>query len=255
MKNFILSLIAVSMLFACKEGPKEVKDDVAVVTEKTAKQEEWVSLFDGTSLDHWQAYLGGGVPKYWTIKDSVLVFTPPTPEERKNDGTKKYNTFNIVTKKNFSNFVLSLEWKISKAGNSGVFWGVHENEKFGEPYQTALEIQVLDNENHPDAKNGTSHQAGALYDLVSPYEDATKPIGEWNNFVITIDHKTNKGNCLLNGVEVSSFPVGGDELMEMLKGSKFDGWEGFGQYKTGKIGLQDHNDLVYYRNIKIKELD
>lgn len=255
MKKIFIAVIGISLLFACKETTKETKQkEVAEATQKIASQSEWITLFDGTSLDEWQAYLGGEVPKYWSIVDGILEFNPPTMEERKKAGPKDYNPFNIVTKQEFTSFILSLEWKISKGGNSGIFWGIHENEKYGEPYQTALEIQVLDNENHPDAKNGASHQAGALYDLVSPYEDATKPVGEWNTFVITVDHNTNKGNCLLNGVEVSSFPVGGEELAELLKGSKFDGWDGFGVYKTGKIGLQDHADIVHYRNIKIKEL-
>jgi len=254
MRKLLVTIIIVSLCISCKQSSKKADKEFAEVTTKETQKSNWITLFDGSSLDQWQAYLGGDVPKYWSIQDSTLVFSPPTPSERKQDGNKKYNTFNIVSKANFSSFVLSLEWKISKGGNSGVFWGVHENEKFGEPYQTALEIQVLDNTNHPDAKNGTSHQAGALYDLVSPSQDATKPIGEWNTYVITVDHRSNRGNCVLNGVEVSSFPVGGEALNELLKGSKFDGWEGFGTYKTGKIGLQDHNDLVAYRNIKIKAL-
>ena len=112
----------------------------------------------------------------------------------------------------------------------------------------------MDNEKHPDGKNGTSHQAGALYDLISPSEDATKPIGEWNLAVITINHETNEGTSVLNGVEVAKFPLNGDALDALLKGSKFNGWDGFAEYKTGKIALQDHGDVVSFRNIKIKEL-
>ena len=254
MKKSILIAFVFILLFACKETPKETKEEVVETTAELKEESEWTTLFNGTSLDEWQAYLGGDIPKYWSVKDSALVFTPPTDEERKKSGNKEYNTFNLVTKKNFSSFVLSLEWKISEGGNSGIFWGVHENEKFSEPYHTGLEIQVLDNDKHPDAKNGTSHQAGALYDLVSPASDVTKPVGEWNTCVITVDHNTNKGSCVLNGVEVSSFPVGGKELNAMLVDSKFSDWDGFAQYKKGKIGLQDHNDIVSYRNIKIKEL-
>lgn len=255
MKNTVI-LVLLLLTFACKEHTKKKAEIATTEIERSEVQEngEWMTLFDGSSLDEWQAYLGGEVPKYWSIKDDALVFNPPTREERRKAGPKDYNPFNIISKKEFSSFVLSLEWKISEGGNSGVFWGIHENEKYGEPYQTALEIQVLDNDKHPDGKNGTSHQAGALYDLVSPAEDTTKPIGEWNTFVITVNHKTNSGNCVLNGVEVTRFPVGGEELDALLKGSKFDGWDGFAQFKKGKIGLQDHADIVSYRNIKIKEL-
>ena len=154
----------------------------------------------------------------------------------------------------YTSFELSLEWKIAEAGNSGIMWGVSEEAKYGEPYQTGLEIQILDNDKHPDGKNGTSHQAGALYDLVSPAADVTKPIGEWNTAVISINHETNEGTSVLNGVEVAKFPVNGEALTTLLKDSKFDGWDGFAAYKTGKIALQDHGDKVSFRNIKIKEL-
>jgi hypothetical protein len=113
----------------------------------------------------------------------------------------------------------------------------------------------LDNEKHPDAKNGPVRQAGALYDMVGPSEDATKPVGEWNTCVITVDHNSNKGNVVLNGTEIASFPVHGAEWEAMIDKSKFKGSEHFGKYRTGRIGLQDHGDIVSYRNIKIKTLD
>ena len=178
MKKYVLLVIIITIFFSCKEIKKETK--IIEVEKVKTQTKDWVTLFDGNSLDHWQAYLGGDISKHWSIREDELVFTPPTAEERKADDNAKQKTFNIVTKENYSSFILSLEWKISKGGNSGIFWGVHENIKFNEPYETGLEIQVLDNKNHPDAKNGNTHRAGALYDLVPPREDVTKPIGEWN---------------------------------------------------------------------------
>jgi hypothetical protein len=150
--------------------------------------------------------------------------------------------------------VLSLECKISEGGNSGIFWGIKEDEKYSQPYETGPEIQVLDNEKHPDAKNGTTHQAGSLYDMVPPSEDVTKAVGEWNTCIITIDHRQNKGSVQLNGVEVATFPLANDAWNEMVSKSKFADWEGFGKFTTGKIGVQDHGDIVAFRNIRIKEL-
>ena len=187
------------------------------------------------------------MPDTWKIEEGAMVFYPP---KERPEGV----SYNLVTEKEFTNFVLSMEWKISEAGNSGIFWGIKEDEKFGQPYQTGPEIQVLDNEKHPDAKNGTTHQAGSLYDMVAPSKDVTKPVGEWNTCVITIDHTSNKGNVVLNGEEIVTFPVANEAWNEMVSKSKFKGWEGFGKYTTGKIGLQDHRDIVAYRNIKIKEL-
>ncbi|MFH6602886.1 DUF1080 domain-containing protein [Maribacter algicola] len=254
MKKVLLVALMVLALQACKENAKETSADIDAETAaetdmKMSEDNEWTEL----SLDDWQAFKGGPAPEFWKEEDGAIVFYPPSDEARMSpDGERK--SFNIVTKNDYSSFVLSLEWKISDTGNSGIMWGVSEEDKYKEPYHTGLEIQVLDNEKHPDAKNGTTHQAGALYDLVEPSEDATKPVGEWNLAEITVDYAANKGSSVLNGVEVATFPVGGPELDQLLKGSKFDGWDGFGKFKTGKIALQDHGDVVAFRNIKIKEL-
>ncbi|SDM14971.1 3-keto-disaccharide hydrolase [Kriegella aquimaris] len=247
----VVLLMAIAVA-SCKDKAEKESGDVSTepATEslsQTNSEDEWTTLFDGTSLDDWEIYQGGDPGAYWKIEDGALVFNPPADR-------KKGQILDIVSKKEYTNFVLSLEWKISEAGNSGVFWGINDDEKFEKPYHTGMEIQVLDNEKHPDAKNGTTHQAGALYDLVEPSKDATKPVGEWNTCVITIDHNTNKGSSVLNGVEVATFPVGGDELEALLKGSKFEKWEGFAKFKTGKIGLQDHGNVVAFRNIKLKQL-
>ena len=252
MKNLAIAVTIAFTMLACKEKPKDTAQDNSVTNESSSEmnvQESWKDL----PFESWQAFKGGEVSKFWVEENEAIVFYPPTADERKDENGKR-QSFNIVTKESFTSFVLSMEWKISEAGNSGVMWGVSEDEKYGEPYQTGLEIQVLDNDKHPDGKNGTSHQAGALYDLVSPSKDVTKPVGEWNLAVITIDHNTNKGSSVLNGVEVATFPVGGDDLITLLKGSKFETWDGFGAYKKGKIALQDHGDIVTFRNIKIKEL-
>lgn len=251
-RTLVLSLFTV-LIFSCKEEKKSASESVPELTtevvEAVVSDNDWTVL----PLEKWQAFKGGEVASFWKAEGDEIVFYPPTAEERKKpDGGRE--SFNIVTKDAYTSFKLSLEWKISEVGNSGIMWGVSEDEKYGEPYQTGLEVQILDNEKHPDGKNGTSHQAGALYDLVSPAEDVTKPVGEWNLAVITINHETNEGTSFLNGVEVAKFPVNGAALDTLLKGSKFDGWDGFAAYKTGKIALQDHGDVVSFRNIKIKEL-
>jgi len=248
----ILAIVAV-LVFGCKEKQKDTAApeaaEVAEAITETASENEWTAL----SLDHWQAFKGGELPKFWKAEGDVIVFYPPTSEERKTPNDDKAS-FNIVTKKDYTSFELSLEWKIAEAGNSGIMWGVSEDSKYSQPYQTGLEIQLLDNDKHPDGKNGLNRQAGALYDLVDPLRDVTKPVGEWNMAVITINQETNEGTSVLNGVEVAKFPVNAEALQTLLKGSKFDGWDGFGTFKTGKIALQDHGDKVSFRNIKIKEL-
>ena len=159
--------------------------------------------------------------------------------------------------------MLSIEWNVSEVGNSGIFWAVQESPEFGEPYLTGPEIQVLDNERHPDAQaNPKFHQAGALYDMVQPTSDVCNPAGEWNHVVLTVDHNKNEGSVVLNGTEIVTFAVHGSEWDALVKASKFGNTEAsnythapkFGTFRTGKIGLQDHGNQVSFRNIKIKEL-
>ena len=252
MKNIIVILLMTSLTMSCKEKAKKTtkidtsESKVQAVVVKT-NHKEWIRLFDGVSFDGWHGYLEKSVPPEWKIEDGAMVFYPPKDRP-------KGSSYSIVSNNDFTDFVLSLEWKISKGGNSGIFWGVKEDENLPKAYQTGPEIQVLDNENHPDAKNGTSRQAGALYDMVSPSKDVTRQVGEWNSCVITVNHKTNKGSVVLNGEEIVVFMVNDPDWSAMISKSKFANWKEFGRYTTGKIGLQDHNDIVAYRNIKIKDI-
>lgn len=246
MKKVIASVACLLAFVACKQEKKETTQ-TAVVEEVAVVENDWEVLFDGSSLDQWKEFKTDGVSDAWKIEGDALVYTPPA------EGEESTN-HDLVTRQEYTNFVLSLDWKISEAGNSGVFWGVSEDEKFGTGYQTGPEIQILDNEKHPDAKAGTTHQAGALYDMVSPATDVTNPVGEWNTMVITVDHNAHIGSVTLNGTVMVTFPVANEEWDALVAKSKFAGWDGFGKYTTGKIGLQDHGNIVAFRNIKIKQL-
>lgn len=137
----------------------------------------------------------------------------------------------------------------------GYFGVLKEDSSYSEPYLTGPEIQLLDNERHPDAlANPKYHQAGALYDLVQPSADVCNPAGEWNTCIITVDHLNNVGSVVLNGTQIVEFQPHGPEWDAMVAKSKFADWENFGKYRTGKIGLQDHGDVVFFQNIKIKKL-
>lgn len=248
MKKPIL-LAVMALTFACKEKPKENTEATEEEVAEVVETPEWTVLFDGSSFDGWHIYNGGEVGSPWKLEDGAMIYDPSLDDS---DGKH----FNLVTDKEYTDFELSLEWMVSEGANSGVMWGVVEDEKYSEPYITGPEIQVLDNVGHPDGQRGTSHQAGALYDMVSPSKDVTKPIGEWNHFVITINHKTNEGSVVLNDVKVVEFPVNGEAWDEMVAKSKFATWENFGKFKTGKIALQHHGETlkIGYRNIKVKEL-
>lgn len=248
MKKLIVFSLALFLFMGCKENKNkvaiEVEENEITETMNTNENEEWISLFDGTSLDQWRGYLSDDMYSEWTIEDGVMAFTPG-PEGGKN----------IITKSTFTNFVLSLEWKVSEGGNSGIFWGVYEDEKYSEAYMTGPEIQVLDNERHPDSfiANGT-HKAGSLYDMIGCPDEHINPAGEWNLCVIEVNQDENLAKVSMNGTQVMEFPLHGEGWEEMVANSKFKDWEGFGKYKTGHIGLQDHSDKVWFRDIKIKSL-
>lgn len=247
MKRIVL-IICLCSLFACNQTEKKSKEKVetqnTVSSKETTNKEGWTILFDGSSLDNWRGYLSEDIYPEWTIQDDVMVFTPGEV------GGK-----NIITKEKYTNFILSLEWKISEAGNSGIFWGVHEDEKFPEAYMTGPEIQVLDNEKHPDSFVGNGiHKAGSLYDLIGYPAEDIHPAGEWNLCVLEVNQTANMARVTMNEKTTISFPLHGVEWDKMVDNSKFKDWEGFGKYSTGHIGLQDHSDQVSYRNIKIKKL-
>lgn len=248
MEKILILGLALLTITACKQKQKEAEEmeaevEMAENTEAT-QDDEWTILFDGTSFDNWRGYLSEGMYDEWTIEDGVMAFTPSE------EGGK-----NIITKEKYTNFVLSLEWKASEVGNSGIFWSVYEDEKYGEAYETGPEIQVLDNERHPDSKvaEGT-HKAGSLYDMIAYPPEFINPAGEWNLCVLEINHETNQGKVTMNGKESITFPVHGPDWDAMVANSKFKDWEGFGKYQTGHVGLQDHSDKVWFRNIKIKKL-
>ena len=245
MNKFLILTICLLTFTSCKENKeKEVEKDVIETVDKEISN-EWTMLFDGTSLDNWRGYLSEEMHPEWTVEDGTMAFTPGE------EGGK-----NIISKDTYTNFVLSIEWKISEAGNSGIFWGVYEDEKYAEAYMTGPEIQVLDNAKHPDSfvAEGT-HKAGSLYDMIACPEEHINPAGEWNLCVIEVNQDANLAKVSMNGTEVMSFALHGEDWDKMVANSKFKDWEGFGKYRTGHIGLQDHSDKVWYRNIKIKNLD
>lgn len=247
MKVVLWMATALLTLSNCETAPK--KQD-KMTTDKIAETPaEWIPLFDGKTMSGWHQYNGQAVGEEWSVVDGVMTFDPKA-DRKWGDGGK-----NIVTDQDFTSFELSIEWNVSEGGNSGIFWGVQESETYGEPYVTGPEIQILDNERHPDAQaNPKFHQAGALYDLVQPTADVCNPAGEWNHVLLSVNHNTNKGSVVFNGTEIVTFPLSGPQWDSLVNNSKFKDWEGFGAFKTGKIGLQDHDDKVSFRNIKIREI-
>jgi hypothetical protein len=206
------------------------------------KKGKWETLFNGKDLSGWHSWQSDKVLPQWKVEDGTIVLTEKGGKD-------------LVTDKEYGDFELEIEWNISEGGNSGIIFHVIEDKKYSQSYSTGPEIQVLDDERHPDAKKGKTgnHKAGSLYDLL-PATDFTvvKPAGQWNKAKVII--KNGKGESWLNGKKIVEFPTTGTEWNNLIANSKFKGWEGFGAFPKGKIALQDHGNKVSYRNIRIRQL-
>ena len=234
MQTIILSsLISLSILVG---GP--VKK-----TEKTIENKKgWITLFDGKTTKGWHSYGKTTAGEAWKAEDGSLHL----------DAGKGLSAGDIVTDESFDNFDLKLEWKISKNGNSGIIFYIQdEPKKYDYIWFTGPEMQILDNDGHSDGKI-IKHRAGNLYDLIEGKEGVVKAVGEWNQVEII----SNKGklDLLLNGVTVVSTTVGDDNWKNLIAGSKFKTKPDFGKIFSGHIGLQDHGNEVWFRDIKIKKL-
>lgn len=224
-------------------------------------------LFDGKTLNGWRGYGKQHVPSKWTVEDGAIKFNGSGGGEAQDgDGG------DLIFTRKFKNFELELEWKVSKGGNSGIFYLAQEveTEKDGKKkmqpiYISSPEYQILDNANHPDAKLGKdgNRQSASLYDMIPAVPQNQKPYGEWNKAKIMVF----KGTVIhsQNGENVLEYHLWTDQWTEMLEASKFSSkkWPlAFellnncgGANREGYFGLQDHGDDVWYRNIRIKILD
>ena len=223
----LIALLLAAGLFSAAHAAENV------LTAKE-KAEGWVLLFDGKTTQGWRSYKKTEAGPQWQVIDGVLTLTAGGGGD-------------LVTDKNYANFELSFDWRISKLGNSGVMY--HVSEEGGDhPYLTGPEYQLLDNA-HGEPPLET---AGSLFGLVAPSKDVTKPVGEFNHSVLKVDH--NRVEHWLNGVKVAEYTIGSEDFLNRIKGTKFAGWPDFAKHDTGLIVLQDHGDGVAFRNIKIHVL-
>ena len=270
-------------LSSCKNGSKKAAEGTAEANapEYTVVEKEQVDLaqfpqdadgyyviFDGTSTNGWRGYGKDALPSRWSIEDRCLKFSGTgTGEGQTGEGG------DVIFAHKFRNFELELEWKVSKGGNSGIFYLAQEvttknedgTERYEPIYISAPEYQVLDNANHPDAKLGVdgNRQSASLYDMIPAKPQNQNPFGEWNKARImvykgTVVHGQNDAN-------VVEYHLWTQQWTDMLQASKFsqEKWPlAFellnncgGENHEGYIGFQDHGDDVWFRNVRVKVLD
>jgi len=200
------------------------------------KAQGWQLLFNGKDMSHWRNFKKPGVSDQWQVEHGEMKLIG------KGGG-------DILTKEKYQNFELTIDWKVSEAGNSGIFVMADESGKH--IYSHAVEVQILDNERHYDNKVA-SHLSGSIYDLIASPPSSHKVAGEWNNVRILLKNKHLQ--VWQNQIKAIDVVIGGDDWQQLLSKSKFATWKGFGQTENGHIGLQDHGDPVSFRNIKIRTL-
>ena len=247
-RQILIFILILSLMNSCQtkktnSTESTIEDDSTDIMPQNVLTDEeelagWRLLFDGVSTSSWHRFNRDGIGSGWIVSDGVLWLDPS-----KKDGG------DIVTNETFENFELSLQWKIQECGNSGIMWNVIEGVEYDAPWRTGPEMQILDDSCHTDGKI-EKHRTGDLYDLIESSEVTVKPTGEWNT--VRIIQNDDSVQFWLNGVNVVSFTMHDEAWDEMVAQSKFKDMPGFGKFKKGKISLQDHGDIVSFRNIKIK---
>lgn len=197
------------------------------------KKAGWILLFDGKTTAGWNNYKSPGVGKGWKIEDGILTSVDP--------GTAG----DIVTEQKFDWFELTLEFRNTPGGNSGIMIRVGEDGETA--WQTGPEIQIYDHKPQDGVET-----TGYLYQLYKPSFDAAKPAGEWNQLRIVVDPKL----CFteLNGKRYYEYVYGSEDFWDRVKKSKFSKYPKFGKIEKGAIGIQGDHGVVSFRNIKIRPI-
>ena len=250
MKRILVCLLSAS-LFGCVDSSSddnaEKKDAMTTTLTEQEKKDGWELLFDGVSTKGWHSYGTSAAGSAWKVDSGTLHFDASAKEDGKVVGGG-----DLTTDSAYEDFHLKLEWKVDTSGNSGIIFYVNEDTaKYKKSYETGPEMQVLDNNRHPDSKI-IKHRAGDLYDLISCTKETVKPALEWN--AVEIKAVNGKLEFWLNGENVVSTTLWDENWKAMVANSKFKQWADFGTFKKGKICLQDHGNNVWYRNIRIKKM-
>jgi hypothetical protein len=228
----------ITIVAVCQQNPNTL----------SAKEKKggWELLFDGKTTNGWHSFNKTTIGSAWKV-DKGSLYLDTTIK----DGWQVKDGGDIISEKAYGNFHLKLQWKISSNGNSGIMFYVQEGEKYDYPWRTGPEMQVLDNNGHPDGKI-IKHRSGDLYDLIKSNTEPVKPVGQWNNVEII----SNNGSLTfkLNNVIVVKTTLWDDGWKKLVAGSKFNDMPDFGTFTNGKFSLQDHGNAVWFRNIKIKAL-
>jgi hypothetical protein len=219
---------------AAGQAPKAA-DNTLTAAEKKAG---WELLFDGKTIDKWHGYRVATIPANWSVVDGAI-------KAGAGEGA------DLVSSAEYADFEFAADFNISKNGNSGLFFRGVESEK-GPIYHSAPEYQIIDNEGHPDGKNGPDRWCGANYAIDAPLVSACNPPGEWNSAKIVA--KGAHVEHWLNGKKTADYELWSPEWKAKVAKSKFNAWPEYGMAKSGHFGLQAHGNEVSFKNLKVRVL-
>jgi len=208
----------------------------AGATSAAAASPDWRSLFDGQTTAGWRGYRKTSVPEGWQVVDGALVRVAAGAGD-------------IITEEKFRDFELALEWKVAPGGNSGIFYRATEAGDY--VWQSAPEMQVLDDERHADGRSELT-SAGSNFGLYAVPRGISRPAGDWNAARVLV--RGNHVEHWLNGVKVVEYELGSPEWEARVRASKFGTLPLYGRATEGHIGLQDHGDRVEFRDIRVRVL-
>ena len=234
LRTMIALLVAPLACTAQSQPPPPASTILNALTD-AERSAGWRLLFDGKTTSGWRNYGKPAISDGWVVKDGALTRTGAGGD--------------IITADEFKNFELSIDWNIEPGGNSGIFYRAVEDGD--EIYWNAVEVQVLDDAKHPDGQN-PSESAGAAYDLYPAPRGHVNPGGQWNTARLVVNG--NHVEQWLNGFKMVEYELGSRDWDSKVAGSKFAPHPRFGKNPQGHIGLQDHGNIVAYRNIKIRVL-
>jgi hypothetical protein len=249
----ITALMAVLLVWSCKpSATKETASDTPLVNALTPEEEAagWELLFDGSTLDGWKRFNRDTIGPLWRVEDSCII----VQGEGLGEGSGVWGG-SLITLKQYGNFELVCDFKVSPGGNSGILYHVVEGAQYTHDYVTGPEYQVMDDEGWTGDSLHAAQTVGSNYDMfAAPATKITKPVGEWNTAKIIY----NNGHVehWLNGEKTVEFEEGSPAYNEAFENSKWNGTEypDWNKFKTGSLSLQDHGAPIWFRNIKVREL-
>ena len=232
----VLLYTTIAATAGCQSANSGREADSMSTTTSSAQSDQWKPLFDGKTTVGWRNYKKQTVGPGWTVVDGILTRSAE-------------NAGDIITTDKYRNFELALDWRVAEGGNSGILYRATEDNDY--IWQSAPEMQILDDERHADGKSPLT-SAGSNFALYPAPRGVVKPAGQWNSARLLVNG--NHVEHWLNGQKLLEYELGSPEWNEKVAGSKFKSMPNYGKAAEGYIGLQDHGDKVEFRNIRIRVL-